>query len=363
MPFLTKSKFKLAQECTRKLYYADDPAYANTKLDDEFLKALADGGHQVGALARLMHMEGPYHNIETLNRDQALQQTNEHLQADEVTLFEAAVQFENCFIRVDVLRKSGNILELIEVKSKSFDPDELNPFFGARGGINSGWRPYLEDVAFQKYVLSRAVPHCTIRSSLMLANKSATATVNGLNRLIRAHRIARRVEVMVAPELMANPALMGAPLLVKVPVDDAVEVIMADVDVAGRTFTQRIEWMAGEYSGGEAIPQLISAVCAKCEFRAKAEDLAEGLSSGFRECWSEALGWGDGQFNQPHLFDLWNYRQKAQRMAERKYLLADLETDDIAQGVDVTIQDSPLRGVQRQWLQRTKAVVGDPNPY
>lgn len=57
-PYLTKSRFKLATECPRKLYYTGKPEYANTRSDDEFLQSLAEGGYQVGELAKLMFPGG-----------------------------------------------------------------------------------------------------------------------------------------------------------------------------------------------------------------------------------------------------------------------------------------------------------------
>ncbi len=53
---LTKSKFKLALECPTKLYYVDKPEYANQQTEDSFLKALAEGGYQVDALAIIFLM-------------------------------------------------------------------------------------------------------------------------------------------------------------------------------------------------------------------------------------------------------------------------------------------------------------------
>ena len=52
MRYLTKSRFRQAIECPTKLYYTKkDNIYANVKLDDNFLKTLADGGFQVEELA------------------------------------------------------------------------------------------------------------------------------------------------------------------------------------------------------------------------------------------------------------------------------------------------------------------------
>lgn len=50
----TKSAFKIALECPRKLYYYRNPEiYANADVEDEFLQALAEGGFQVGELATM----------------------------------------------------------------------------------------------------------------------------------------------------------------------------------------------------------------------------------------------------------------------------------------------------------------------
>jgi hypothetical protein len=50
--YLTKSRYKLAKECAHKLFYTSKKDYYNSKLDDEFLLALAEGGYQVGELAK-----------------------------------------------------------------------------------------------------------------------------------------------------------------------------------------------------------------------------------------------------------------------------------------------------------------------
>ena len=104
--FLTKSRFKLGLECPTKLYYTKkEEVYADSGLTDPFLAALAEGGFQVGELAKSYFPEG--HDIETLDYDESLEQTDALLRKDEATVFEAAVKHENLFIRVDVLKKTG----------------------------------------------------------------------------------------------------------------------------------------------------------------------------------------------------------------------------------------------------------------
>ena len=53
---LTKSLFTTALECPRKLYYAvHGNEYDNANSDNDFLRSLAEGGIQVGALARHLY--------------------------------------------------------------------------------------------------------------------------------------------------------------------------------------------------------------------------------------------------------------------------------------------------------------------
>src|SRR4051812_4794713 len=113
--FLTKSRFKVAYECPAKLYFNERPeTYGSKKQENEFLKALAYGGFQVGALAKLYYPEGI--DLEALSQDEAIVKTAELLNQDKVTLFEAIIQNGPFLVRIDVLIKDGNKVSLIEVK-------------------------------------------------------------------------------------------------------------------------------------------------------------------------------------------------------------------------------------------------------
>jgi len=48
----------LATECPTKLFYTGKPEYADQSQDDSFLMALAEGGFQVGELAKAYHHGG-----------------------------------------------------------------------------------------------------------------------------------------------------------------------------------------------------------------------------------------------------------------------------------------------------------------
>ena len=112
----------MALECPRRLYYAyDKNEYANQNLDDEFLKSLAEGGFQVGEFAKLCFGIGKENMISSLDYREAIEQTKELLEKDEVNIAEAAFQTGNLFVRADIIEKKGNLINLIEVKAKSWD--------------------------------------------------------------------------------------------------------------------------------------------------------------------------------------------------------------------------------------------------
>lgn len=245
--FMTKSRFKLGLECPTKLYYTKkEEIYADSGLTDPFLAALAEGGFQVGELAKSYFPEG--HDIETLDYDESLEQTAALLRTDEATVFEAAVKHDNLFIRVDVLKKTATRLDLIEVKAKSIDPTEAAPF-ETRNGIDSRWKPYLYDVAFQKLVVADAFPHCEVRAYLMLVDKSVVCPTGGLHQKFaivdegNGRRGARQISDLTDEEL-ANP------ILTRVNVDRHCQQLFDEAveTTEGPTrLEERIKWLAEHY--------------------------------------------------------------------------------------------------------------------
>ena len=191
---LTKSRFKIALECPRKLTYATDKKYANTKSEDDFLQGLAEGGHQVGALAKLMYPGGIEITAPTI--EEQIQDTQRLLEQDDVILFEPTFRHGNLVIRVDVLVKRGNRIDLIEVKAKGFHPEE-DSFRAKRHPIKREWRPYLYDVAFQMLVLERAHPGWAVTPHLMLLDTSAKSSIDGLGSSLPVIRNGRRVTVCI----------------------------------------------------------------------------------------------------------------------------------------------------------------------
>lgn len=215
--YLTKSRFKMAVECPTKLYYTGKKDYANQKNDNDFLKALADGGFQVGELAKWMYPNGVEVEFKG-DFEKAIEQTQELLKRDQVTIYEAAIRHQNTFVLVDILNKKGNSVELIEVKAKSFNSN-VDTFRKSNGHIDSDILPYLQDIAFQTYVAQHAMPHLSFSSFLMLADKSKRCTVHNLNQNFKIHKDKdQRTTIITNPDLRRED--LGEPILTAVPVDE-----------------------------------------------------------------------------------------------------------------------------------------------
>jgi hypothetical protein len=318
--FLTKSRFKIGRECPTKLYYQDRPEYPNSKREDSFLASLARGGFQVGKLAQLYHPGG----VEILERDPArAADETERLLAPggDVTLFEPAIRWGSCLVRVDVLKIRGTDVELIEVKAKSYKSEE--------GLGKAKWKPYLLDVAFQTFVARRARPDWSVRPFLLLADSTARATVDGLN---QRFLVVDGDEVRVAPGTTLES--LGEPILIQVDVSAEVEKLLADPEFAASvTALERL------VTKGEKAPPTLGAVCRRCEF-----------PTGFDECWRQAAGITPGA--RPLVFDVWNYRGAGARVEAGHYFADELTEAEIPRKPR-TDGRRGLSQSERQWVQLT----------
>lgn len=353
--WLSKSRFTLALECPTKLFYSGQPGvFVDRRAGDDFLQALAEGGFQVGELAKLGFPGG----IEVREPEPSgqLHRTQQLLQQDEVTVFEAAVAHGPLFARVDVLRRSGQRLELYEVKAKSFDSRDPHALRGKKGGLAASMRPYLLDVAFQRHVLQQAFPGFTVSCFLVMPDKARTASVEGLNQRFRIRRTDGRVKVVVAPG--TDAATIGAPVLTAVPVDEWIgELLCVPLQAPGTrgTLPELAGQWARAFSAGERIPPTVGVHCARCEFRA--DPLAPGQRSGLHECWKEATGLDVDELARGTVLDLWNSRDRQNLIERGVFRLADVPLD----GLDTEAAADGLTRGQRQAMQVTGRWPGRPD--
>ncbi|PYT00674.1 MAG: DUF2779 domain-containing protein [Acidobacteria bacterium] len=356
--YLTKSRFKLALECPTKLFYTNKDEYANQKIDDPFLLALAKGGFQVGELAKSYFPGGE--EVTKTGYDEPLARTNELLKRENVTIFEAAIKYENFFIRVDVLVKKGNHLELIEVKSKSYKEGETE-FYGKRGGMDSNWTPHLYDVAFQKYVVTKAFPDSSVSASLMLTDRGSVCPTDGLNQKFRIRADGDRRHCELIGEL--TPEETENQILVKVNVDAACDDIFAGTDtkVPSNGLAAIADHYAELYAKDEREWTPVSRQCRTCEYRTTPDEDAEGKLSGRRECWQHHLGWTAAECDEPTVFDIWNYHftHTDKRINERRLKFSELIEADF----DIKPDEIGIHATRRRWLQVQMAVRGDGRPH
>jgi hypothetical protein len=341
--YLTKSRFKLAVSCPTKLFYTGKSNYANTNDENEFLAMLADGGYQVGELAKLMYPTGI--EIKAKDSEVALTQTAGYLSQENVVLFEPAISYGQFLVRVDVLIKRGNVLLVIEVKAKSYSGD-LASLSGRRTAIKTEILPYIQDVAFQKYVVQLAFPGSTVSASLLMPDKSKRATVNGMNQWFKVRRNGKSTEVLTDPH--AKQPGLAETVLTCVNVDHLVsEVISNDIDIPGGkdSLAHLAAVWADAYQRDVRIPPVIGAHCGSCEYKA-----AHGskLASGFHECWKYSNQWTDTDFMNGTVLDLWNFVGKDKLIQAGVVKLSQVTEIHLKL---TTEKLGPLTNQQRQWLQ------------
>ncbi|HUR12822.1 MAG TPA: DUF2779 domain-containing protein [Flavitalea sp.] len=258
--------------------------YPSILEEDAFMQLLAEGGYMVGKLAQILY---PGHLISRLS--DAVEKTRRLIDENEnVCIHEATIVSDRKMIRVDILRKKGKTLELIEVKAKSWNStvDDLSEPKTARE-----FEEYLEDVAFQYIVLSEAFPEYTIKPYLFMPDKSKRTNIEGLN---------GQFELIALPETAGgfkgfDVKFHGSEKEIRR--DD----LMTKVDVL--PFVQKIEWtmqLAIIECLDMLFPKLtkhqaeISIECGKCEYR-----LQQGAArNGFAECW------GARAFQPSHILNL-----------------------------------------------------------
>lgn len=355
--FLTKSRFKVGAQCPTKLYYLDRPEYANANKENTFLESLAEGGFQVGALAQLYFPAGT--EVISIDKRKSVAETSALLEAKKSTVFEAAFQHDNLFLRADVIEKNGTSLKLIEVKAKSFDPIEHESFFTKKGTIKSEWEEYLLDVAFQKYVIQKCYPKLIVTAYLMFVDKTKVATVDGLNQNFLISKDASgRSEVKIKSGIKKDD--LGEEILIKINVDAEIDFLWQQTYFKKHSFADLVANFSKIIADDLKVAPAVGQQCKSCEFRTGDSD-EDGLKSGFAECWSSKVKNPAELIDRALVFDVWNFR-KAEKMISQGILFADELTED-----DISPSE-PKDGVglsqsQRQWLQVQKEIDHDKTPF
>ena len=359
MRVLSKSRFKLGLECPNKLYFTNDNTFANKKSDNSFLQSLAEGGFQVEKLARLQYENGIFIDAESFEYEKAVQLTTDVLLRENVVLYEGAFLVNGYYVRCDIIEKTGNKIRLIEVKAKSFNPTDEYLFIGKNGKLVSGWKPYLFDLAFQKKVVQMAFPNFEVEAFLMMADKTKTATINGLNQLFRVPKNGNpRTDII---KRVTKIEEIGQSVLSEINVDSIINSIIENrfSYYENLNFSEAIHLFRDAYQEKKYLNwPLKFSTCKGCEFKASYDEKQKGFKSGFEHCFKEQLNWSDSDFNRPNAIEIWNFRGGS-LIEENRLFLEDLSEDDFK----VNPSADKISPTERQWIQVEKARTGDSTVY
>ena len=142
--YLSKSKYCCGVQCKKKLWLE---TYKSEVKDESDNESVLDNGTRVGELAKGLF--GKYKDVEfNENLSKMIDDTNEYLKEEKVTITEASFNYNGNFCSVDILKKNGNTYEMYEVKSST----EVSDI-------------YLDDASYQYYVLTKLgfdVKKCSI---------------------------------------------------------------------------------------------------------------------------------------------------------------------------------------------------------
>lgn len=372
MPLLTKSLFTTSLGCPRKLYYATHKElYDNTNADNDFMRSLAEGGIQVGALARHYYFskyntfERGY--IETKDKDKALRETEALMAKQNAVIAEAAFEWGGCYVRADILVKRGSTIELIEVKSSSLrqEDEEKVSNVTKHGEVNSAYRKYIYDVAFQKYVIDNALG-TDVKPYLMLINTDRECNVDGLNQMVRINTKTQEVDES-GLQKYTPPTNSEDWLLLPCDMSMVCDAIISgstaeQKEYMGTTFTEYVASLVDSLESDNPLAPRISSQCKGCEFRSD-----NTARSGYHRCWKECANFSDEDFEKPHTLELWGgkgFRKAKQLIEEKKYFLSELKIADYFSPKDseISLDMSEFSASSRRQMQIEKWSTGDMEP-
>jgi len=316
----------------------------------------------VEELARLYFPDGVAILDDDWDYNGLVQRTQELLQQENATIFEAAFLYEGLFIRVDILEKKGNKIRLIEVKAKSIDSTAHQSFINNKGGL--GWSEYLYDVAFQHYAIQKCHPEWQITPYLNLVDKSKQTTVKGLNSHFKiVPNSALRTSVEVTPGLSRED--LGDCILAYINVAEEVGLIFNENPHQPELgFEEMLLDFRDHYAADKKIEYPIGPHCYGCEF--KLSDPPLGKLSGFHECWTKQLPalrpdlvpLSRKRLNDPKTSDVW-FNPARTAFENGKIFMDELEEHDL----NIRPNAYGLSRSERQWLQIEKHKEDDSTSY
>ena len=272
--------------------------------------------------------------IDDMDHISAVQKTQTLLDNNKnVVIFEGAFLHNGCFIRCDIIVKRGNVIQLYEVKSTSFNPynftmrQKRNP-----NKILAKWLPLLYDVGYQSVILERALPSYRIISNMTMLDITSKTSINGLNQIFKVSYLPSGMVVTVN-----KIRSRGNRIIDSIKIDEFINMIKDDIITNIEAFLDVIQDKKVNYAP-------LGIKCKTCAFG----------DDGRTNCFNNKLS--DYEFNPeiPTIFDIWNYRGIDKSLADNIMLMKDI-------GKDQFLKDGQFKNItsKRQWLQIERTLKND----
>ena len=286
--YLSKSDFTSSEDCLAKLYFRKHN-YPSSN-ENAFMESLARVGHIVGYLAKVTFDGGTEISMNG-GIEGAVKATLDWIESHESgILYEATFAAEGRMARVDVLRKRGNLLEVIGVKSSGYDATLTDKEAKKQ---ESSLDAKLIDLAFQTALVERAMPEYRIEPMLCLLDKNAVNQMEGLYGRFRVEELAslgrfKATEVHYDGDL---DELRAQELLTLWPCRSQVDARKQKAWDLSQTMVDALE----RVDDFEAFRSPRKMACAKCPYRVMHEP---DERNGFAKCW------GADAHAEPHIFTI-----------------------------------------------------------
>jgi hypothetical protein len=342
-PALSKSLFKLGLACPIRLKHAlVRPALPRKSDEDEYMQLLARGGYMFEKLLKVYH-PGEDMFVPKQSHSEASARTIAKIKAGDCILHETTFAHGDLMARCDMVRVTGDTLDLIEIKSASAeaesklqaDPKEL---------LKKSWEPYVVDLAYQVHVARLALKAAgiekTIRAWFYLPNKlgvAGTEEVRGLFSLTENGPGGR-------PEVTYKGKAKPGDETSLIAILEATEAV-AQAYPGEESIAEVTSSLAGYVASGNWPSPELGMKCKACEFN------VPGQTSGYDLCWGTqaraehhlfTLGYlGSMEYRNPG-----TVRRIVEQAAPRAPRITDLQDEDVA-------GDAPL---QRGWKRQIMAV-------
>jgi hypothetical protein len=337
--YLTAYDLRLALSCPTKLYY-QKAGYATTEAMDRYSRSFSDGSLILQKIAQILYPQG----VAIADGTEALQYLKQHQSA---TIFASCFRSNRKQAVLEIVHKQDNAIQIIATKPRSFDSKEhqelqrtrgLTLFRNKRTGeVNGDWRNTIEEVAWQKWILSELLSDCAdikIACALLLPDRYKACGIDNLLKQFRFRPAEHGSETAIV-EFVGDACQMRHQHFLSL-VDISAEV--AEVLPALQAKAQPFLDLAAQELRRQTAP--LGKHCRDCEFK-----------EGFKECWGELAE------VQPHIFDLYQMGRVAsngepivnQLIRHGKVSLYDVPLEELT---DATYSDRQL--VQIEYTQKNR---------